>query len=77
MIIWRISNYAGLDGEGGVRADGRWHTAGTPVVYCALHPATALVEKFVQQKADAAGPPSHYRYLKVEIPDGVADGRRA
>jgi RES domain-containing protein len=72
VIVWRISNYASLDGTGGVRADGRWSPAGRPVVYCALHPATALVETFVHQEVDASGLPSQYRYLRIEIPDGTA-----
>ena len=72
MILWRISNYADLDGFGGVLASGRWHNAGTPVVYCALHPATALVERLVHQDIGPSGLPDTYRFLKIEVPSGVA-----
>jgi RES domain-containing protein len=72
VIVWRVSNLADLSGIGGVKASGRWHNAGRPVAYCALHPATALLEKLVHQEVEASGLPAHYQYLKIEIPDGTA-----
>jgi hypothetical protein len=50
MVLWRISNFAGLKGIGGLRALGRWHFAGRPVVYLAEHPAGALLETLVHQE---------------------------
>jgi RES domain-containing protein len=47
MRLWRISNYADLSGEGGRRAEGRWHERGRPVVYLAEHAALALLETMV------------------------------
>ncbi|WP_155836914.1 RES family NAD+ phosphorylase, partial [Paraburkholderia mimosarum] len=43
MEFWRISNYADLRGIGGLRASGRWHYRGQPVVYLAENPALALL----------------------------------
>ena len=42
MILWRISRHRDLSGEGGLRAAGRWHEAGRPVVYLAESPAAAM-----------------------------------
>jgi len=33
-----------LSGEGGLHADGRWHTQGQPIVYCASSEALAVLE---------------------------------
>lgn len=40
--IWRISNYADLEGLGGLKAGQRWHTRGRRIVYCAPSPAAAI-----------------------------------
>jgi RES domain-containing protein len=47
MTLWRISRHDELDGWGGEKADGRWHTAakGKRIVYLSEHPAVALVEE--------------------------------
>ncbi|PRZ46776.1 RES domain-containing protein [Paraburkholderia fungorum] len=72
MILWRISNYADLKGLGGLRAPGRWHFAGQPVVYLAEHPAGALLETLVHQEiGGTADLPDTYQLLKVEVDDGV------
>lgn len=42
--LWRISNFASLDGVGGLLAPGRWHNAGRPILYAAETPAGALLE---------------------------------
>ncbi|CAB3738903.1 hypothetical protein LMG27174_06503 [Paraburkholderia rhynchosiae] len=72
MVLWRISNYADLKGLGGLRAPGRWHFTGQPVVYLAEHPAGALLETLVHQEigttADLA---DTYQLLKVQVDDGV------
>ena len=47
MKVWRISNHGDLSGRGGLRAAGRWHCAGRPIVYLAEHPASALLEVLV------------------------------
>jgi RES domain-containing protein len=73
MVLWRISNYADLKGIGGLRAPGRWHFAGRPVVYLAEHPAGALLETLVHQEIrSTADLPDTYRLLRVEVTDEVA-----
>lgn len=73
MTLWRISNYADLKGIGGLRAGGRWHFAGQPVVYLAEHPALALLETHVHLEiASVAQLPNGYQLLRVEVPDSVA-----
>lgn len=71
MTVWRISNYETLDGMGGLRASGRWHTRGRRVVYCAPNPATALLEVLVHAEIDLDDLPAAFRYLEIEIPDGL------
>ncbi len=72
MILWRVSNYASLDGIGGLYASGRWHTRGRPVVYCSQNPATALLETLVHLEIDAEDRPERFRVLKIEVPDEVS-----
>jgi RES domain-containing protein len=70
MILWRISNYADLSGRGGLVAPGRWHSLGTPVVYCCDHPSTALLEILVQ--IDVSQLPRDFQLLKITCPDDIA-----
>lgn len=65
MRVWRISDYADLSGHGGLLAEGRWHRRGTPVVYCADHPATALLERLVH--LDPEELPDSYKLLAIEV----------
>jgi len=70
MRIWRISNHADLSGLGARIGGGRWNPMNTPMVYCADHPATALLEILVH--LDAEDSPSTYQLLEIDIPDAVA-----
>ena len=72
MILWRVSNHSTLDGDGGLSAAGRWHTAGRRIVYCAPNPATALLEVLVHARVDIENVPADYRYLEIETPDALA-----
>lgn len=72
MRLWRISRFPGLDGTGGLLVSGRWHTRPRPVVYCADHPATALLEVFVHLGVDPEEVPEDYRLLTIEAPDDLA-----
>ena len=72
MRLWRISNYPDLSGEGGRRAEGRWHRLGRRVVYLAEHPALALLETVVHLEVDPEDMPRRYRLLSVDVPDDVA-----
>ncbi len=69
MLLWRISNHLSLDGKGGLRWPGRWHTPGRPIVYCAPSPAAALLETLVHVDAGLGTLPARYRLLKIEVPD--------
>lgn len=40
-----------LDGIGAIRFPGRWHAAGTPIVYASDSPACALLEVLVHREA--------------------------
>jgi len=72
MRLYRISNHTSLDGDGGLRASGRWHTKGQPVVYCAPNPAVAVLEILVHLEVDAEDFPSSYQLLMINVPDDVA-----
>jgi RES domain-containing protein len=67
MILWRISRHGDLSGAGGLKAPGRWHYAGHPVVYLAGSPAAALLEVCVHTSANDV--PPEFTLLKIECPD--------
>lgn len=72
--LWRISNYADLSGEGGLRASARWHSKGRPVVYLAESPAGAMLENIVHlmDRDEGGDLPPFYQLLAVPIPDEIA-----
>ena len=73
MIVWRISNYLDLSGQGGLRAPARWHHAGKPVVYTASSPASALLEVLVHlELGDLAHLPDSYQMLRIDVPDSLS-----
>jgi RES domain-containing protein len=67
MFLWRISRHRDLSGIGGLKAPGRWHYAGRPIVYLAETPAAALLEVCVHTSANDV--PPEFTLLKVEGPD--------
>lgn len=69
MIVWRISEFAALDGKGGEIAARRWNHKGAPIVYCSDYPATAMLEILVN--VDAEDLPDSYQLLEIEVPDTV------
>ena len=71
MILWRISRYRDLRGSGGLKAAGRWHYAGQPVVYLSESPAAALLEVCVHTCANDV--PPDFVLLKIEGPDVEPD----
>lgn len=78
MRVWRISNYADLRGLGGIRAGGRWHSAGRPIVYCADHPAAALLEILVHLEFPSTEAlPTRYQLIEIDIPDRLKIPRPA
>jgi RES domain-containing protein len=72
VTLWRISNHATLDGAGGLRASGRWHTRGVRIVYCAPNPASALLEILVHAEIAIEDIPVAFRWLEIDAPDSVA-----
>ena len=70
MRVWRISNFADLSGAGGLYGDGRWHRRGVPVIYCADHPSTSLLEILVH--ASRVTVPDSYHLIEIDIPDGTS-----
>lgn len=73
MRLWRISNHADLQGIGGLRASGRWHTRGRPVVYLAESPPGALIEVLVHVEVRRVEDlPDRYTLLTVAAPEPVA-----
>jgi RES domain-containing protein len=73
MDIWRISNFVDLSGRGGLLTDGRWHSRSLPIVYCADHPSTAMLEVLVH--VDAEDVPGTYQLLRITCPDDVPQHR--
>jgi RES domain-containing protein len=69
MRVWRISLFADLSGQGGMVSEARWNFVGTPIVYCADRPATALLEILVH--LDAEDTPPTFQLLEIEIPELV------
>ena len=69
MILWRVSEFVELDGEGGKLFKGRWHRAGRPVVYTAEHSALALLEILAQWQRRVTPPP--FQLLEIDAPDDL------
>ena len=74
MALWRISNHADLEGLGGERADGRWHSAarGKRIVYLSEHPALALVEVMANMRGNPRLFPDRYQLMRVLVPDHLS-----
>ncbi len=71
MKLWRVSNYADLQGSGGLKTAARWHNKGIPVVYLAESPALAMLEILVHFDMEPEEVPEQYQLLEVEF-----DGRK-
>jgi RES domain-containing protein len=67
MVLWRISRHRDLSGIGGLKASGRWHYAGQPVVYLSENPASALLEVCAHTAANDV--PPEFTLLLVEGPE--------
>ena len=66
-MLWRISRHRDLSSIGGLRAGGRWHYAGQPVIYLAENPASALLEVCVHTAANDI--PPAFTLLRIEGPE--------
>jgi RES domain-containing protein len=67
MKLWRISNYADLKGQGGLKAGGRWHNKGAVIVYLAEHPAAAILEILVHFDTSPEELPANFQLLEVDV----------
>jgi len=67
VVLWRISRHIDLMGIGGLRASGRWHHAGNPVVYLAENPASALLEVCVHTAVNDV--PPQFTLLEIQGPE--------
>jgi RES domain-containing protein len=70
-ILWRISNYIDLSGEGGRGASGRWHTEGRLIVYLAENPPSAMLERIVHlmDRNEDGILPRFYQLLRIAVSD--------
>ena len=73
MTAWRIGD---PDGQfpiwspgGALKKSGRWHEAGSAVIYAAEHYSTALLEKLVHY---AGALPPNQHFVEVAVPAGVS-----
>src|SRR5258705_4849891 len=75
-LLWRISNHCDLQGMGGEKSDGRWHTAarGKRIVYLSGYPALALIEVLANLKGNPKLFPDSYQLMKITVADQVATG---
>ena len=75
-LLWRISNHCDLQGMGGEKSDGRWHTAqrGKRIVYLSDYPALALIEVLVNLKGNPKLFPDSYQLMKIPVADHVTIG---
>ena len=71
MTFWRLSNQTDLAGRGGMRAPGRWHSVGHPIVYLAEHPACCLLEALTHDLR-LAELPKHAKWLEISVDAAVA-----
>jgi RES domain-containing protein len=73
-ILWRISNYLDLSGEGARGASARWHTKGRLIVYLAENPASAMLERIVHltDRNEDGILPGFYQLLQISVPDEVS-----
>ena len=68
-LLWRLyrsKHGAGLDGIGGLFADGRWHTRGERVVYFGASAAIVVLERLAHIDPDLL--PNDLRLASFEFP---------
>ena len=73
MLLWRISNHCNLDGLGGERSDGRWHSAvhGKRIAYLSEHPALALIEALANLKGNPQLFPDEFQLMKLTAGENI------
>jgi RES domain-containing protein len=76
VLAWRLERtvYAETwdSGEGAYRCGGRWSSVGLRVVYCAMDPATAILEVAVHRGFDVLDTERHtLTWLKIADPSQI------
>ncbi len=71
MVLWRISNYADLEGTGGLKASARWHSKGHRIVYLSSSPSSALLEILVHLEIEEDHLPRFYKLLEIQVPEDI------
>jgi RES domain-containing protein len=69
--LWRISQWPGLTGVGGLTNAGRWHTAGRPVLYAGEHPALAMMEVMAHMRLSLSAIPLTLKLIPIDVADGA------
>ena len=64
-----MSRFADLSGAGAKRASGRWHNAGSPVVYTSETASGALLEHLAYLEVGIGSAPETFTLLRIETPD--------
>jgi len=72
LVLWRVTQYPGLEGIGGLHSDGRWHTKGVPVLYASEHPALSLLEIMAHLVLELDAIPSTLKLCRLELDDSLA-----
>ena len=72
MTLWRISNYADLTGIGGLKAAGRWHNRGIPVIYLGESVALAMLETLVHFELSPDEVPDNFQLLAISVAENIA-----
>ena len=72
MKLWRISNYADLTGAGGLKAAGRWHNRGIPIIYLGESVALAMLETLVHFELSPDEVPDSFQLLAVIAEENIA-----
>ena len=73
MVLWRLTRrpHADLSGRGGELVDGRWHTRGRPLVYCAATAALAVLEVRVHLDLPLELLPDDYVMMRIAASDDL------
>lgn len=71
LRLWRISQWTGLTGEGGLHAFGRWHTQGRRVIYASEHPALAMIEVMAHLRLSIAAIPLTLKLTSIDVLKGA------
>ncbi len=73
MRAYRLTRakYPAFAGRGSLLANGRWHWAGVPIIYCAESRALAVLETLVHARKDQI--PSDYVFYEVILDDSMIE----